>query len=248
MNFDKWVAPDGLVYLIKDSVPGAPYRLGLPCTARDSENGVLWLAMLMLWLNLRGEFKEEHKSHIKRTLAFLEDEEYPGIFHRHPANKARSEAHDNYVGIMALSVLVDGPWAGRVCEFGENNGWSFPNVTPQDWVFKQLRQPGEIAFYAICADKVPYLIEFAHLCIGLLISAAFSKASAYNLSFVRCHTLAKKLSDQPNWVRGGLGLSLLLWSLISYLRKRSTTWGFTAYFDETHPIRRLAEWTHSSRV
>lgn len=110
-----------------------------------------------------------------------------GLYCRRPNQDSVLEAQDNYAALAAIGPQV----AKRICSWGEKHFWNFNNMPPYAWKLEAQRQPGEIAYYQICAEEEPGMFSFSYMCAGLLVNAYDKKASPSDtqLAWLRIETI-----------------------------------------------------------
>jgi hypothetical protein len=206
-------------------------------TAVTNDNGILFAAYGYFMFAKELDGADAHRFYT--AVKSLERE--PGLYNRRPDAPNRREAHDNYDAISACSALFDLSFARDICTYGEQHGWSFTNTTPGGWSIEQLRQGGSIAFYKLCAGRVPYPLEFFWLLGGILHSLLFGWSSQWNLAWLKLRAVPLALDRYSTpgplwgWVRGAWTITAALaWAIaaIRGLFPRS----FKEYFGEQHVI------------
>ena len=166
----------------------------------------------------------------------------PGLYKRRPDAGTRHEAHDNYDAIAAGSVLFRQPFARDICDYGESNGWAFNNVVPDSWRWQSLRQGGSIAFYKICAGRIPYPLEMLWLCAGYLLALARGWSSQWNLAWLKHEAIPMALEQYAitpawSWVTTSWRVTSAIGELIASRRKLYPR-SFAEYFGASHAITR----------
>ena len=181
LALDRFICEDGLWGL--DDMPGynrAPLRT---CVGG---NGILGLAQFILL-----------SDHYNKDFISISDVLYRlravrvGDYHRNPNRYREVEMQDNYVAIEYLCAKFG--FSKRAIEIDElalRTGGNINNVAPHKWTLKTQRQPGELAFYAICAGRRPPPLQFAAF-LGGIIANLFDngKADPKILTWMRLHTI-----------------------------------------------------------
>jgi hypothetical protein len=212
-----------------------------------NENGILFLSVFYVLLDLLGlRPREAIIDDVSETIKKLEVKQ--GLYRRNVyPNDTRYEQHDNYVGIIALSMIFDFQYAVDIAVYGERSGYNYNNVVPGGWRFQQQRQPGEVAFYKLCAGFRPGPIEYVWLVAGLVINIFRLRrdASVDQLTWLRLFSLRKSFGRFPEF-HGPMRLVLIgimaIWRW-RFKRKYVTvsTLMRSYYNDKDHPINRLSE-------
>jgi hypothetical protein len=228
--YTNWVSPNGLALLGN----------------RDAENsnGILFLAIFLMLLKKCDCLDQTDLD--KSFVALEKIRIQPGLYKRAP-NHPELEAHDNYVGVCALSVLFELKDAREVVEYGTRTGFAYDNLNPNNPDSRSIRQGGEIAFYKICAGYVPTIWEFAWMCIGLLVTAFQTKStkvnlpSNTNLAWLRLETLKFVKINLSLPFKVSLFITESIFNIMLRKRYGGIQGSFARYFREEHPIRLLAK-------
>lgn len=212
-----WVSTNGLALLGKGH--------------KENDNGILFLAYFLYLvptdkLDLDATF---------RVIKSLEVE--PGVFARHPNNQML-EAHDNYVGICALSVLFNFSFAREIVEYGTKTGFSYNNLDTSNQQIRTTRQGGEIAFYKLCCSYVPTVWELVWLVGGIAVAGFKGDHSTTILSWLRLEAIKRKDGPRPQWVVALIGAASLLFSIGVKKKWGNIKEAFKKYFVADHPINR----------
>lgn len=225
MNLEDWISDDYLGRLTPKSEGRFPGR-------DDNDNGILFLAM-MLMLDFKPELFQQVQDSIKR----LQVE--PGLFKRRSFSPEIYEAHDNYVGICALSVIYGFNFREDIVRYGEKNGWNFNNVEPGKFEMKCQRQGGDIAFYKLAAgyNVEPWYVVW--MIGGLIIAAIKNYPSTMNLGWLRFRTL--DLVKMSSFNRAVVTFGHMIFNSIQMLRGKTQLDSFKNYFRPDHPIIKLGE-------
>lgn len=205
-------------------------------TAVKNDNGILFAAFGYAMCD---EIDGADKLRIYHAVKSLEAA--PGLYRRRLDADDITDAHDNSDGIAALSVLADYTFARDICEYGEKYGWSFTNTQPGSWAFKQLRQGGSIAFYKICAGRVPYPTDMLWLCGGLLVAYSKGWSSTWNLAWLKFRIIPLALSKYalPSWVSVMFRITELICFHIAKKRNLFPR-SFLEYFGPNHVLFKAA--------
>jgi hypothetical protein len=226
--YNNWVSPNGLALL---SIQGP-----------ENSNGILFLAIFLMLLKQCDCLDQTDLN--KAYLALEKIRVQPGLYKRAPGNDSL-EAHDDYVGICAISVLFDFIDARSITDFGTRMGFSYDNITPDKPDPRSTRQGGEIAYYKLCAGYIPTLWEYIWLILGLVLASFKGTPSVINLAWLRIKTLLIVSDRFSTNLFGIIPVSMYFTSLIFNfnLRRRygNLQGSFAQYFEELHPIRRLAK-------
>jgi len=102
MNIEDYIAPDGLGKLSVDDKRDS-FDPAYPATVQN-ENGVLFLAEMLLQLKLNGYDISIHRARAWQTLDMLKVEG-AWCFNRRPADRNLHNSHDNMIGIVILCQL-----------------------------------------------------------------------------------------------------------------------------------------------
>jgi hypothetical protein len=137
---------------------------------------------------------------------------------------AIGEAHDNVVGICAISTLFEFVFAREVVEYGTRNGFCYNSENPGKFDIKHVHQGGDIAFYKLCSGMMPTIWEYVWMLGGMLVTILKGSASTKNLGWLRCQALL--LRNNLLWVK-----------ILSQFMSKSS---FKNYFLAEHPITKLA--------
>lgn len=226
--YDKWVSPNGLALL----------NIGDP----ENSNGILFLAMFLILLKESDDVIQDDL--FKSFSAIKKIEVEPGLFKRSPSSQ-ELEAHDDYIGICALSVIFNLATAREIVEFGTAHGFAYDNLSPELPSPKTIRQGGDIAFYKICAGFTPTIWEFVWMCAGIILAGVRGTPSVVNLAWLRLKAISYAVFRAQTSLFGWLSTSIFFTSLIYNISVRKRFGGiqgsFAKYFIEAHPIRRLAK-------
>lgn len=239
----RWRSPDGLMRLdLLDARPNPPH-----VDTVKNENGIYFLAHYLLLCKKLGALPA---SVMKMPDLLKALEQKPGLLNRHPGNSTRHEAQDNYVGaLLCEAVIGRSDLAKRVCSYGLRHLYNYNNVPPHEWLVRQQRQGGEVAFYQIMAGKwIVNPLFLIWLIAGLLINALGGKPSDRHhvsdalLAYARLEALKLALKRRI-WGPVRLALAPIFW-----LWKRRTVKKYGSikalyqdyYGTDRHPIGVLA--------
>ena len=224
MQLDDWISDDYLGRLNPKSEGAFPGR-------DDNDNGILFLAMMLMLVSKTGGFIDKDK--VVASIRALEKER--GLYHRRSISPDILEAHDNYVGICALSVLLGLPFAEDIVRYGEKTGYNFNNLNPGEYRLDCQRQGGDIGFYKLCAGYKcePWYVVW--MVGGLIVSALKSYPSSMNLGWLRFETL-KLLDIKEPFTKWTIKIGQVIYHLINYVKGKNQFWAFANYFRKDHPI------------
>lgn len=134
-----------------------------------------------------------------------------GLYNRRPGLNNRTESHDNYVAIVFCSKLLNKPEiAARIDDYGRKNFYSYNNVNPFKFSFMRIRQPYDIMYYRIAAQRCLGLLGFIgliHLYLSVLLDLIYinhEETSGKLLSWLRFDLMKSKWYIKPalylwNW-------------------------------------------------
>jgi hypothetical protein len=152
---EKWVSQTGLGRLDPFPEDSTPWGTSETVT---NENGILFLACFLM---LSKQCDVDIFSRMPRFIGTVRSLEVaPGLYNRQPyfgEVSPRYEAHDNYVAIAGLSAVWKLVFAREILEYGAKHRYNYNNREPGVWKIEQQRQPGEVAFYKLCAGLTPSL-------------------------------------------------------------------------------------------
>lgn len=238
--YKRWISEDGLMRLDPAPLDDSPCysgKLSDPRTVHN-ENGILFLAYWIALLSAAGGMTSQDADAVEAAVDRLQVGTNKGLYARAMHRFDRTQSHDNYVGIVALSVLCGTDHADLVVAYGERNGWCFNVVKPGEPHLGQTRQPGEVAFYKLAIGQTPAIWEFVHLVLGMCLNAFGKDVSTLRLTWLRFHTLATAFMNRakrvPLLYQGPLILAWAFWALMLLIRNR----GVFTQFRPDHPIAR----------
>ena len=240
-----YIAESGLMRLDLDDKRRVTVGNYLINTVKN-ENGILFLSVFYVLLDLLGlKPRNAIIDDVSETIKRLEVK--PGLYRRNTFADTRYEQHDNYVGIIALSMIYDLPYAIDIAVYGERSGYNYNNVVPGSWRLQQQRQPGETAFYKLCAGFRPGPIEFLWLVAGFIINIFRLRrdASVDQLTWLRLFSLRKSFSKFPE-LYGPMRLVLTgimaVWQWRFRRKYVSVSTLMRSYYnDKDHPNNLLSE-------
>ncbi len=242
--WENWVAENGLAKLYGDgAVPQMFDGLGLKRPAND--NGILFLAYFIFSARNAGLDMEVRSKRLDvgTSIERLVRDGYRGLFDRIPCggnpNYRVMEAHDNYVAIVALSLIYGLPYKNEILSHGQATGFNFNNVTPKKWDIKSQRQGGEIAFYYLCCGRNPEIFHYIWLLGGLIFSLFDSNAGRNNLTWLRLCALS--CAEIKSFIFAfPLFIVSQVWLFTKWCFDESPKKNFQAYFSDKHPITQMA--------
>lgn len=204
-------------------------------------NGILFLAYDLMLLGLGNglDFNYwEPKVHLT-LLSLRRQNGYFGYYKRR-VDDDEPEAHDNYIGILSLAVLLG--YDDVIAEInaeGRRTGYLFDGVAPQmSDDFRYQRQGGDIAFYQYCAGDQPTPWDVVWMAIGMCISYIQNDPSSMNLGWLRRQAMdVLRAKGKPFRKFDGivLGLSFAFCGAMEYFRGGRTAI-FLRYFRADHPV------------
>ncbi len=237
-----WVAEDGLVRLEPGILDDHDPYAGRLRTVHN-ENGQLFLALSLAALWLRGSVDDMDMHQAEAALDRCQVHTWKGLYARAPGRYDRTQSHDNYVGIVLISVLFSTHHLADILHHGYKTGFCFNVVSPERPDLSQTRQPGECAWYELCMGYAPRWLDFIHLMLGLCLNAVHGNASNTNLAWARILALRISLLDRASAAspaqRAVFSLVWGIWTLGIRLRFGGILGSLKAYFRPDHPIIRL---------
>ncbi len=244
--YKRWVAENGQARLdlIDSAAPFPPFTQ----ERVKNENGVLFLAYFLVLLKL-GEIDDATDRNGFSNLVHDLQEQF-GLYNRHPGNHEALEAHDDYVGIAAVSSLFGFPFASQILQYGTKTGFCFNNLSPGTYAVEAQLQGGDIAFIAMCAGWVPELWNYAWFCGAILLNAFQSSKSPNNpasstlLGWIKVVAITDALSRDktfPKWVAWSWPFVALIFHLGLKRKYGGIKGAFAQYFSPMHPCVRLSE-------
>lgn len=241
----EYISEDGLVALNPNEKDHEPYGENLPRTV-GNDNGILFRAYLE-WL-LASQGVHRFCTWIKPLPFTLEllSAGRPGLYHRNPGRKQTPEALDNYVGIVSLCALHGflSP-IYEILQHGEENAWVYDNVNPENPDLSRWRQGSDVAFYKLCAGRVPAPWELLWLWGGIIQNSfqdPLYRTSETLMSWLRIASIDASFRTKTFkpyvWARH---ITLLVSKFWEWRIRRKTggkgiTRVFQEYFREPHPI------------
>jgi hypothetical protein len=221
----------------------------------DNDNGILFSAFVIILLYLIDRLPD-YKERADKGIGNLQVPGYPGIYNRSNLERHKDyyEQHDNYIGIIAISLLYDLKYANDIYEEGRykfkfnrylgfDQYFNYNNQNPRQFILKCQRQGGEIAIYQMAAGRLPNPIYLLWLAGGLWTSAWITFPSTMNLGWIRIQTM--KIAISKKWYLGYL--KPYIWavekvnSLILKYKGVDTRWGFDNYYKKYHPVHPLLD-------
>ena len=229
MDLSDWISDDYLGRLTPKSEGRFPGR-------DDNDNGILFLAMIFM-LKCKLKHPMQH-SLVYDSIRALEKER--GLYHRRRISPEIYEAHDNYVGICALSVIFGLVFANDIVRYGEKNGYNYNNVEPGKYELKCQRQGGDIAFYKLCAGYKAEPWYVVWMVGGLIVSSLRSSPSEMNLGWLRFQTLGL-LDIDSSFTKAVIKTGELIVDVIHWIKGKDQLWAFANYYRPDHPVNVLAK-------
>lgn len=206
----------------------------------DNANDVLYSAVFCQLISMLSLKDDTHRS---QAIAGCETHRIePGNFVRFNHDHTVTNSHDNYDAISCLSKEL----AEEICVQGDKVGWDFNLKSDMPLNFTTLRQPGSIAFAQLCAERRPYLLNFACLIIGLLIGSFQFSKHTHHICWLRSQQLRKiasKYALDAAWRHLVIPLTItfIIFDIASILRFKNRHQAVVNYYaEEDHPNRRLA--------
>jgi len=220
--YTNWVTPEGLGLL----EPGLP-----------NDNGILFLVFTQLLFYRWGVYNEYDAFHFMKAHDSIKVR--PGEYKRRIEDFS-TDAHDNMLGVVVGAKLAKKDYiVEEICDHMDKTGGVSDHTTASKWKIEQMRQGSEIAFYRIMCARIPYLLDMAWLCGGLIVNAIKGNYSSKNLGFMRVWALEKfGFSHLPYAYQGCLSLSILVWHIIIAI-KGGVFNNFKNYYVPHHPILKL---------
>jgi len=243
----KWIAEDGLARLVpKEEDQKEPHFNVLGQESPRNDNGILFLAYFIAisWAaGIRDQVRTKQLQ-IGSTIERLVRLPFRGLFNRRAAGDKNPnnvyEAHDNYVGIVALSTLYGFSFTHEILSYGGRKGWNYNNVEPEVYRLESQRQPGEVALYWLCASTSPGFIELASLLFGIVINMFKRNPGEHMLTWLRLFAL-NHVEIHQWWARVPIVLVSQIWKIVMYFNYDNLFTITGGYFVEDHPIRRMAK-------
>lgn len=102
--------------------------------------------------------------------------EHEGLLERNDGREDL-QAHDDYIGVVAASYLLNTPHASKIESYGSKRCFNYNNVKPNEFSFRtwQGRFPGLIGFYRAAAKKEQGLIQKLGFSVTITSNALTSK-------------------------------------------------------------------------
>lgn len=238
--YANWLASDGLMMLDpgdhQASFQGSPY----PNTVHN-ENGILFLTVFYLLCKIAQAVDVRDFTNFAKAHNALIVPGHPGLTNRHFGDPMLDSA-DNYAARVLGGVIFDIPIAEFICAESPFIGL-FNNTRPHWPSLAAIRQPGEMAFYRLCAGRETSGLSLAWFCAGTEIM--LNKTADYGgmqLSWVRMQALRYKLvrNEIPTDAQPTIAKLSENWDR-EMLSQYGTPLGFLSkYYAPGHPIVRLA--------
>ena len=223
-------APDGLVRLDKGDQRGAHSPL-YPDTV-SNENGILFLAEVMLEFKLKGVDLAPYEDRVRQTLDWLAIEA-TGCFTRKPAYQGHVNSHDNIVGIIILCQLFDfDDILSRMATWGRfhtfllfysYNDQDPKNIfNPSSWLQPRDQALLELAVYGRCSP-----LQELHLKVSIWTKSKHKRMMRLRMESVKMSYQGSHLCD---WLTTWWGE----WGGYKRFAKECAI-----YYKEGQPYRRL---------
>lgn len=161
-----WAA-DGLARLDPED-SRAPFSKEFPPTVRN-ENGILFLAEIMLELKLKGWDISQYKSRVRATLDMLKSDIHKPLYDRRPGDKNLMNSHDNMIGILILCQIFRFDFElEKIYKHGVRKLWQFNNLDPEaPWTFEAWLLPREQALHRLAVGKMPGFVSIIWLTLSI---------------------------------------------------------------------------------
>ncbi len=239
-----YVAEDGLVRLDPGELDDhAPYAGEL--RTPHNENGQLFLALNLAAFWLHGAIDDADMAQAEAAIDRCQVHHYKGLYARAPGRFDRSQSHDNYVGIVLMSVLFNTRHIDDILHHGNKTGFCFNVQIPLGVNINQVRQPGEVAWYMACGGQIPHILDYIHLMLGLCLNAFHGTPSNTNLAWARILALKVVFLDRtcqlPAVYRAAFSLVWGVWTLGIRLRMGGILGSLKRYFRQDYPMIRVME-------
>ncbi len=229
---NKYMSEDGLCRLdLQDDQEGFP-----PSIERTvkNQNGIMFLAEVLLSLKLKGMDVSPFRMSVQRTLDKLFIPK-TGCTNRRP-NETHTydsmDSHDNMLGTIVLCQIFGlDIYIERICTWGRKEGWCFNNLNPGVFDIRAVRQGFDIAIYELSNGDVPYMLNILWL-IG-------ASCLTQDLRLLKLRLESVKMADEA-YRNGWLAKTVL--SIIYSLKGGDKKFAIHIedYFkDPAHPMRRL---------
>jgi len=186
--YREFVAPDGLMNLNSGKFHESYEEVGVETC--DNMNGILYLAEFHLLLKTHRLIDIEDAFRANDAIEMIQEK--PGYFHRNPGRVQEKEAHDNYNGITALSILHNLDYPKEIVQAGLKNGFTFDNANPGRFSLEHWRQGIDVTHYKLAAGYVPSPDEILWFVGGTAACTFYDpveKSSEWLLNWVRLKSL-----------------------------------------------------------
>lgn len=146
---------------------------------------------------------------LSEGVASLESIIYLGMWDK----KARSNdevTHDDLIGLVCFSFLMNKRFHIDLYHFGEKNRWILSNTGKT--YFTSIAKPWHKAFYKICAGINPSVFERICLSAMIKLNTMFSKSSGLQLTWliVKCLEKLNKFVDECKYFRSKIKVKEVL--------------------------------------
>lgn len=221
---------DGLARLDRDD-KREPFGGCVLPTVRN-ENGILFLAEILLELHMSGLDMRDEKVRVEKTLSMMQVAN-TASYSRRPCDNNLMNSHDNIIGIVILCQLLG--YRTRLKElhsWGRFHWWSFNNLNPnklydpRSWLL-----PRDQALVRLARGKFPGLVSMIWLMASIWTKSKHKRMMRLRMEIVR-------LAPQTIWAKG-ISKWLAIWwdSWGGYERFARECEEY--YKDANQPYRRL---------
>src|SRR3990167_3749049 len=195
---DNWMSEDGLLCLdpVNNEGERPPHGEAEFRTAQN-DNGLLFVTEFYYLCSIHGILTDSDKSRFESTMKLLTKK--TGLYHKNPGRVWRNSTHDDYIGIVSGSILFGTNHAKEVEDYGSKNFYYYNNTTDNKFRFKYFRQGSDVAFYKICAGKIPNPISYLWMAIRILLSSKTkidSNDSGRMLSWLKLRAMEKAFDKE----------------------------------------------------
>jgi len=225
----------------------------------DNSNGILFLCMMLMLFREYGKVYpgiqkklDSIKVNVDHAINSIQVSGQPGLFKRAPGNDSR-EAHDNYVGIILLSLMFDLKYHKDILERGRykfkfnkylgfDSYFNYNNVEPNIFDWKTQRQGGEIALYRMANGQFAGVLFLLWLCVGFLLSAKKENPSSMNLGLLRMFLGMDLIFKKHKFsfiTKGIVAITKKLYMKRLEKQEIDIQYGFDHYFQPYHLIHML---------
>ena len=199
-------APDGLARL--DKSDKHPPFLGEVVPTVNNENGILFLAEIMLEFKLQGVDSPHWPLFVRKSREALENLRIPNsaCYNRRPG-QVMMNSHDNLIGIVVLcQVMGFEDDLKRLHKWGTRNFWSFNNIDPDKWWdLRAWLQPRDQALVRLAVGRPPGLISAIWLMGAVLTKSKHKRMMRLRMESVKMSFPKGILSRYLQWWWGKWG-------------------------------------------